>query len=277
MQAVPKLDRELTPPISLPSTHNQMVVAETKEDMELSNVLLNAKQLLHRLSSEQVKSPAENLQGLHGSMLSPPDRPLSEKATVDQISSAAQVIDIPDQMGVLPVLKSLVYSLEFASRQLQQYKFKNMMLTSANNDNELRVNVERNLKKQELERMKNQLLMTKQNLNERLNSKDIKIRKYKKRIIEKNKEINKLARMLNISAAEINHNNGSSFEYSNSTISSLRTTTTAETSDTHGDTSANRFQRSNMLRTLGALASQVLNDETETLPLTEQYYNLAVN
>lgn len=143
------------------------------------------------------------------------------------------------------ILHSLVELLSKSQEQIKQLKLKNLMLNTGLKDTNSRFEVEHNINKQQFERIKCQLILENQGLVEKMNSKDMKIRKYKDRIIEKNKEINRLMRLLNKSCIP-NPPSGNS----SSSIQKPR----LERSKTRD---------SNMLATLGILASHVLNEEQD--------------
>ena len=95
------------------------------------------------------------------------------------------------------VVSSLIHVLNQSVRQNQQLKLKNMILKSNSGDVQSRYEVEENLKKQQFERKKCQLFLERENLVKRIQTKDGKVAKYKNKIIEKNREINRLMRILN--------------------------------------------------------------------------------
>ena len=123
-------------------------------------------------------------------------------------------------------------------------------------------------KRQEFERIKNQLLADKQNLIERLNISNGKVKKYKRRIIDKNREINRLIKVLR----------DNSVDYTQPDVSSVDFATTSSTSSVHitapEDTSNGK--RTGMLKALGALATQVLNDDTEEASPSQTFMQSSV-
>lgn len=162
------------------------------------------------------------------------------------------------------VVNSLVEVLNTYVRQNQQLKLKNMILTSNSGDLQSRYEVEENLKKQQFERMKCQLFLEKENLLKKLQLKDGKVVKYKNKIIEKNREINRLMRILNehsiLDTSQTSFNGGGSV---NSSTGNAPGRTSPPAAKQKPQLSKNKEKASDMLRTLGMLASQVLNDEAD--------------
>lgn len=204
----------------------------------------------------------------------------------------------PKYIGV--VINSLIQVLNQSVRQNQQLKLKNMILKSNSGDVQSRYEVEENLKKQQFERKKCQLFLERENLLKRIHTKDGKVLKYKNKIIEKNREINRLMRILNEhSISEVqesnnnddnddkdntsnnednnnnnnnnhennNNNNNNQNSNENSTHTRILKPSSASNSSTAvsptTSSTSNREKASDMLRTLGMLASQVLNDEAD--------------
>lgn len=162
------------------------------------------------------------------------------------------------------VVNSLVEVLNSYVRQNQQLKLKNMILTSNSGDLQSRYEVEENLKKQQFERMKCQLFLEKENLLKKLQLKDGKVLKYKNKIIEKNREINRLMRILNehsiLDTSQTSFNGGGSV---NSSTGNAHGRASPPAAKQKPHLSRNKEKASDMLRTLGMLASQVLNDEAD--------------
>lgn len=156
-----------------------------------------------------------------------------------------------DGQEVILGLESLIHMLSKSNEQAKQLKFKNLMLTAGLKDSTSRFEVESNLTKQQFERIRCQLAMETQELHEKVRVQDFKISKYKETIIEKNKEINKLTRLLNDLSAP------SPFHRKNTPQSVTKRTRLGKEA---------KLQRkdSNMLATLGLLASHVLGDGNET-------------
>ena len=158
------------------------------------------------------------------------------------------------------ILKSLMDALTNSMQQVQQLKLKNMMLTSSKTTYESRHEVEGNLQRHEYERVKTQMLQETHNLSQQLKLSNGKVQKYKKRIVDKNKEINKLLKLLNDNSIDVTQIELSAVEPSST--SSIRIKSPE-------DISKNR--RSDMLQALGALATQVLNDDTEDGSINQTY------
>lgn len=226
----------------------------TSED--LNKAVNNAKALIRQLSSRLVKSPA--------------DEQTTEDALDDsgpcftklELKTPSRNPDHSDYDGkqsdhtiteerIIDTISSLVKVLDDYTRQIQQLKLKNMLLKSNSNDIQSTYEVEENLKKQQYERMKYQFLAENQKLVERLRIKESKVTKYKNRIVEKNRQINKLTRILN---------NSSSSESSGSQTPGSGS---KELSKTVPPSTYTKEKASDMLKTLGILASQVLNEEVD--------------
>ena len=172
------------------------------------------------------------------------------------------------EKDVVVILNNMIKYLGETSSEVQQLKFRNMMLNANIATQESRREVEQNLQKQEFERIKNQLLADKQNLIERLNISNGKVKKYKRRIIDKNREINRLIKVLR----------DNSVDYTQPDVSSVDFATTSSTSSVHitapEDTSNGK--RTGMLKALGALATQVLNDDTEEASPSQTFMQSSV-
>lgn len=158
------------------------------------------------------------------------------------------------------VINSLIDALTNSSQQVQQLKFKNMMLSSNKGNLQSRHEVEGNLQKYEYERVKTQMLQERQTMLQNLNVSNGKVQKYKKRIVEKNREINKLLKLLNENSIDVTQIELSSIEPSST--SSVRVKSPE-------DISKNR--KADMLKALGVLATQVLNDDTEDGSINQTY------
>ncbi|SCV05069.1 LANO_0G17788g1_1 [Lachancea nothofagi CBS 11611] len=154
--------------------------------------------------------------------------------------------------------QELVHTLDSLSRMLLQsneqvnrLKLKNMMLTTGLRDSNSRFEVESSLNKQQFERIRCQLVMETHGLHEKVRIQDLKLAKYKETIIEKNKEINKMARLLNDSPTPNSVN--------------LRNTPQSITKAPRLNRNSKLQRRnSNMLATLGLLASHVLSVGNES-------------
>ncbi|SCU89972.1 LADA_0F00914g1_1 [Lachancea dasiensis] len=178
----------------------------------------------------------------------------------DRICTAsAENKPLADSNGVVPCSKAqLVKTLDDLNQMLgesrervKRLKFKNMMLTESFKHSESRFEVETNLSKQQFERIRCQLVMETHDLHEKVRLQDLKLAKYRETIMEKNKEINRMARLLNDSSIP------NSVQLRNTPQSIGKPSRIRRTS---------KLQRrnSNMLATLGLLATRVLGDGNET-------------
>lgn len=152
---------------------------------------------------------------------------------------------------IITTISSLVRALNDSVRQIQQLKLKNMLLKSNSNDLQSSYAVEDNLKKQQFERMKYQFLIEKEHLLEKLRAKESKVTKYKSRVIEKNRQINKLTRILNENSTLDASVSETSESNTRRSVASIPLSTSS------------KHKASDMLKTLGILASQVLKDEVD--------------
>ncbi|QLG72396.1 hypothetical protein HG535_0D01040 [Zygotorulaspora mrakii] len=248
---------------------------DAKND-KLRVAILRARRLIHELSSHVMRSPMEETKFPlankhsevtcydHNSHLNETtqfkDR-LPTKEDILNVSTPERAAIFPESIGisghdiisdkdVLITVSSLVNALDDSLRQIQQLKFKNMLIESNSNNIQSTFEVEENLRKQQFERMKCQLLLDKQELIETLHFKEGKIAKYKNRIVEKNRLINKLMRTLNENSI---HDNLKFGDFESSRKSSMSSANRSISKDKTYD----------MLKTLGLLASQVLNDEID--------------
>lgn len=240
---------------------------DTKMD-ELRRAISNAKTLIRRLNSHLVKSPIEEskfsqfVEDTDESNLFLKNTQTIESTPRDSSDCSARSIyeeannneNLSEEV-IMVTIRSLVKALDDSLRQIQQLKLKNMLLKSNSNDIQSTYEVEENLKRQQYERMKCQLLLENQQLVERLRIKEGKVAKYKTRIVEKNRQINKLTRILN-------ENSIAETAYAPSSNQHLRKPSRTTSLDS-SDSSKHKDKTSDMLRTLGILASQVLNDEAD--------------
>ncbi|AMD21745.1 HFL111Cp [Eremothecium sinecaudum] len=156
---------------------------------------------------------------------------------------------------LLDSLNSLVDLLEKSQQNVRQLKLKNLLLSSNLKDIDSRKGVEMNLSKHLYEKVKLQLNIENQELKETIRLKDTKISKYRHTIIEKNKQINKLMRILNDTSSIESRSSSlplSSHNRPNLVIKNPRDEHSLQRSD------------SSMLDTLGILASRVLSEENES-------------
>lgn len=229
---------------------SELRLDEMRSD-ELNKAISSAKSLIRQLNSRLVKSPmdertVDNLEesglSFNKSSLETPSRDLDDHEYGEkQAVTEEKIID---------TISSLVKVLDDSTRQIQQLKLKNMLLRSNSNDIQSTYEVEENLKKQQYERMKCQFLAENQQLVENLRIKEGKVAKYKSRIVEKNRQINKLTRILN--------------EGSGTESSSSQTPGSTSKEPARNVPSNNYKEKaSDMLKTLGILASQVLNEEVD--------------
>ncbi|CCD24990.1 uncharacterized protein NDAI_0E01740 [Naumovozyma dairenensis CBS 421] len=168
-------------------------------------------------------------------------KPGIENQVLSADEASATIVHLNKQLGRLQQL-------------LNQKKLRNMLLE--NNAKSLKSNneVERKLHKEQFDQMKYQSYLEKEKLLRNLRLKDMKIRKYKKRIISKNKEINRLTKILNDNSVKDNLRNLSPSVDRKESISS---NSEIYSSQYTGSTPTNK------LRTLGVLATRVLNEESE--------------
>ncbi|SCU78556.1 LAFA_0A07184g1_1 [Lachancea sp. 'fantastica'] len=182
---------------------------------------------------------------------------------VEKLKSCSRIIDsnagIDNDDSIVCSKSELVESLEKLNQlltssndQVNGLKFKNMMLTSSIKDSTSRFEVESELQKQQSERIRCQLVMNTHQLQDKLRVQDLKLLKYKKTIREKNVEINKLRRLLNRSGTS----NPQSLHHTPQSIT--------KPPKLHR-ISKLQHKNSNMLTTLGLLASHVLS-ERKTVP-----------
>lgn len=183
------------------------------------------------------------------------------KALVEKLKSS-DVNTVKDE--VVECLNRMVEQLAESSAQVQQLKFKNLLLTNkVDTESESRFEVEENLKKQQFERLKSQLYTENIHLSEQLKIKDSKVTKYKKKIVAKNHHINQLMRLLNQSPAVFDSSQ------SESSMISTQKEDTEEADTTIPITESVKKPRqlkneTHMLQTLGMLATHVLKDENKS-------------
>lgn len=223
----------------------------------LSKSIQDAKRLLGRvLSNHDTTKTIENessiklppLASFHNNSPAVEAPPLTTTYIDPQINEAQSIIN------------SLIDALNNSLQLNQQLKFKNMILNTNQTGYESRYEVEGNLQKHENERIKTQMLQDKQKLIQQLNLSKNKVQKYKKRIVDKNREINKLLKLLNENSIDVTQIELSAIEPSST--SSIRVKSPEDLS---------KSRKSDMLRALGALATQVLNDDTEDASINQTY------
>lgn len=226
---------------------------------ELNEAIRGAKMVIRQLNSRLVKSPIDEpelSQAVDGSEHSEISFGKFDLKTPSRESGSSDCDEKRnDQAGseetIIATISSLIKVLDSSTRQIQQLKLKNMLLRSNSNDIQSTYEVEENLKKQQFDRMKFQLLADNQQLLEKLRIKEGKVAKYKNRIVEKNRQINKLTRILNDDPA------------SQKSASLTPGSASKELSGNVPSTSNPKEKASDMLKTLGILASQVLNEEVD--------------
>lgn len=166
---------------------------------------------------------------------------------------------------VVQCLSRMVEQLADSSAQIQQLKFKNLLLENkVDAEATSRLEVEENLKKQQFERLKSQLYTENIHLFEQLKIKESKVTKYKKKIVAKNHHINQLMRLLNQTPAAFDSSQSESSMVSN------QKEDTEEGDATIPITESVKKPRqlkneTHMLHTLGMLATHVLKDENKSI------------
>ncbi|SCV16202.1 uncharacterized protein CGFF_05316 [Nakaseomyces glabratus] len=159
---------------------------------------------------------------------------------------------------VLEILRTLADRLNESTKQVQQLKYKNLLLSNkTSNENQMRHEVEENLKTQQFEKLKSQLYVENVHLNEQLHIKENKVTKYKKKIIAKNKHINQLMRLLNQTPQLLDSSQSESSMISNAREDTEEADTTIPITDSG--------ERPNQLKLkhICMLASHVLKDENK--------------
>lgn len=248
-------------PIQLTSWSNQMGSPENNGG-DVQSVIQKALNLIRQLNNNGLMSPMEEEHSQPSSSQETlsVDREINEQSRLrltqtkdnnlqKEVDTYSGLVDpLYARENMLTVLQSLVSHLNQAVSQIQQLKFKNMILTSNENNIQSRHEVEDNLQRQQFERMKCQFLLERQSLKNQLRKRENKIVKYKQKIIEKNKKLNNLAKVLNQHAISDTSQVDSFSSCAKKTPSS--TTTPQET-------------KSDMLNTLGILATHVLKDEID--------------
>lgn len=154
----------------------------------------------------------------------------------------------PLHVDVGITLKELMTALSKSQERVKQLTLKNMFLVQNLNELQSGFKVEQNLAKQQFESMKYNLMIQKSELQKELEGSSIKVTKYRETIMSKNKEINRLSRLLNQSQI---HNPKLSRPNSMPTTSIRKPFFTRQLHSSD----------SNMLNTLGILASKVLKEE----------------
>ncbi|CAG60224.1 uncharacterized protein GVI51_I00583 [Nakaseomyces glabratus] len=164
---------------------------------------------------------------------------------------------------VLDILRTLADRLNESTKQVQQLKYKNLLLSNkTSNENQMRHEVEENLKTQQFEKLKSQLYVENVHLNEQLHIKENKVTKYKKKIIAKNKHINQLMRLLNQTPQLLDSSQSESSMISNAREDTEEADTTIPITDS-GRKAKPVKTETHMLNALGMLASHVLKDENK--------------
>ncbi|CAI1640992.1 hypothetical protein SEUBUCD646_0M02810 [Saccharomyces eubayanus] len=248
-------------PIQLTSWSEKMVSSENSGS-DVQVVIQKASKLIQHLNNIGLMSPREDEHSQSASSqetLSIDNEPREQddsgllqanknglKKGVDVHSGLEDSTYVEENM--LNVLQSLVSHINQAINQIQQLKFKNMILASNENNLQSRHEVEDNLQKQQFERMKCQFLLEHKSLKDQLRKRDNKIVKYKQKIIEKNKKLNNLAKVLNQHAI-------SDTSQIDSFSSSIKKTPSVTTTP--------QEMKPDMLNTLGILATHVLKDEID--------------
>ncbi|CEP61300.1 Fdo1p LALA0_S02e11320g [Lachancea lanzarotensis] len=199
-------------------------------------------------TSSQASSSSPDIQGVieeAGSLV-------EKLKSCNRISDSSTEID--DDDSIVCSKSELVESLGKLNRlltstheQSKGLRFKNMMLASSLKDSSSRFEVESELQRQQFERIRCQLVMQTHHLHDKLRAQDLKLLKYKKTIREKNVEINKLRRLLNRSGS------------SNPPLLQNTPQSITKAPRLHRNSKL-QHKNSNMLTTLGLLASHVLGE-----------------
>ncbi|CAI4035616.1 hypothetical protein SMKI_13G2660 [Saccharomyces mikatae IFO 1815] len=248
-------------PIQFASWSNQVASLENGGS-DVQSVILKASKLIRQLNDNGLMSPMEDEHSQTSSSQETLsiDKEIGEESRMELVQAkggnSRKEVDIYSGLrdsayareNMLNVLQSLVSHLNQAVAQIQQLKFKNMILTSNENNIQSRHEVEDNLQKQQFERIKCQFLLDRQSLKDQLRKRDNKIVRYKQKIIEKNKKLNNLAKVLNQHAI-------SDTSQIDSFSSSIKKTPSS--------TITPQETKSDMLNTLGILATHVLKDEID--------------
>lgn len=236
---------QITPPVSLDMTPNVYTSQMDIENSNFDKLINDANVLVTKLIIPKLNSPTENDSEYINRKKSFDENNGNNFQTLTK-SISLNNFDV-SALQITTILQSLILSLKNAKGQLNQLKLKNLISSNHNTSDLSRIDVEKNLQKQEFERVKTQLLLEKTQLINKLNLKDKKMKKYKKKIVEKNIEINRLARLLNENVIDNIQHDISSFDYSNSTISTSQYNTTQNQSINHSSNiSTNQINHLNM-------------------------------
>ncbi|CCD26473.1 Fdo1p NDAI_0H03000 [Naumovozyma dairenensis CBS 421] len=210
-----------------------------------------SKEIERQLDNEQ-RHPSSVKKNKYLSELEPLNTPkTSSTAFVDSLELHDTNVPVSN---VINVINSLVDSLSKSMNELKDLKYKNLILNTNNSGTYSRYEIEKNLQKKEYERLKYQLLEEKQSYMIQLRAKDHKVNKYKKRIVEKNRAINKLNRIL--------HENLLKENLKSNSLKSLNRNELERATPLDMKIGINASRAaSGMLDTLGLLATHVLNDE----------------
>ncbi|AAS52179.1 ADR259Wp [Eremothecium gossypii ATCC 10895] len=164
---------------------------------------------------------------------------------------------VPSNDELSKTLELLVSLLSKSQEQIRQLKFKNLVLNSTLKNVDSRSEVELNLSKHMYEHVKCKLNIDKQELKEQIRTRDHKISKYRDTIMEKNKQINRLMRILNKTA-----------QYMPTTPSVKAKSNSGSVNSGITCSDSGSKNGSHMLTTLGILASRVLDEESDSTPVT---------
>ncbi|CDO95087.1 unnamed protein product [Kluyveromyces dobzhanskii CBS 2104] len=149
---------------------------------------------------------------------------------------------------VTATIEHLVTAVTKSQERAKQLTLKNMFLVQNLNELQSGFRVEQNLAKQQFESMKYNLMIQKADLQRQLEGSSVKITKYRETIMSKNKEINRLSRLLNQS------------QVYNSRLSRPGSVPSASVRKPYISRQLHSSD-SNMLNTLGILATKVLKEE----------------
>lgn len=154
-----------------------------------------------------------------------------------------------DPNDVSSTLESLMSALSKSQERVKQLTLKNMLLVKNLHELQSGFQVEQTLAKQQFESMKYNLILQKTELQKQLEHSSVKITKYRETIMSKNKEINRLSRLLNQNQAY------------NPRLSRPNSMPSAHVRKPPYGSRQLHTSDSNMLNTLGILATKVLKEE----------------
>ncbi|CAH00032.1 Fdo1p [Kluyveromyces lactis] len=221
------------------STISNTSSISTQEDSlndQVSLAIENAQRTLNTLNALQstAEIPASNHKGDTGSD--------------DTKNGTADEKDKDVNNDIITSLRHLMTALTKSQERAKQLTLKNMFLVQNLNELQSGFQVEQNLAKQQFESMKYNLMVQKTDLQRQLEGTSVKITKYRETIMSKNKEINRLSRLLNQSQV-YNPRLSRPTSVPSASVRKPFISRQLHSSD------------SNMLNTLGILATKVLKEE----------------